>query len=271
MNRVRKCPSAPLVGEIPFIDGNCEEIMMKFYNQRNFLSFIAIIAALTMLSGCLPGWNLPDSDKEPVEEKVEQAITEEEIQPVQTDQNLYPPDWITGSWNDTTEQGLSFEFRATTIIFESIGRSIDFVQIFADASATFTEKISENYYAIIARFPDETAPKVLEFDKLSETSIQFTDQSSYFNLPISSLEFSRAQEISNAPIENPIESSCLSWQVNINTAPKDEIAQIIYINNELADLIIAGRPFEAVEDLIRVEGIDDSKLTGILGQRRACV
>jgi len=48
--------------------------------------------------------------------------------------------------------------------------------------------------------------------------------------------------------------------VNLNTATKEELEELKGIGPELAERIIAGQPYERVEDVMRVKGIAEGKL-----------
>lgn len=54
-----------------------------------------------------------------------------------------------------------------------------------------------------------------------------------------------------------------SLVVNINTATQDELESIPRIGPTLAAQIIAGRPYENVDKLIRISGIGPSSLEGM--------
>ncbi len=52
-------------------------------------------------------------------------------------------------------------------------------------------------------------------------------------------------------------------KVNINVATLDELQTLSGIEPEIAQAIIDGRPYEKVEDLLQVQGIDEEKLKKI--------
>lgn len=64
---------------------------------------------------------------------------------------------------------------------------------------------------------------------------------------------------------------CSSGQININTASFNELRTIVHINEARAQQIFALRPFNSVNDLVRVEGIGDAQLQDIRNQGLACV
>ena len=63
---------------------------------------------------------------------------------------------------------------------------------------------------------------------------------------------------------------CGPGQVDINTAPADELVRIIHVGPALAGAIISGRPYSSVDDLIRVSGIGEARLQAIKDQGIAC-
>jgi len=78
------------------------------------------------------------------------------------------------------------------------------------------------------------------------------------------------------PAPTPIQqqAQCESGQVDINTAPKEELIKIKHIGDVRADELISLRPFSSVDDLERVKGIGgpgSKTLTDIKEQGIACV
>ncbi len=72
-------------------------------------------------------------------------------------------------------------------------------------------------------------------------------------------------------IEQKKESNCLPGQININTAPEEELQKITGIGPVLAQRIIEARPFYSLDDLIKVSGIGEKTLQKIKEQGLACV
>ena len=66
-------------------------------------------------------------------------------------------------------------------------------------------------------------------------------------------------------------SECEEDQIDINTASAEELDQIIWVGSATAENIINERPFDSVDDLIRVYGIGEIKLQDIKEQGLACV
>lgn len=64
---------------------------------------------------------------------------------------------------------------------------------------------------------------------------------------------------------------CNSNQIDINSASAEELDKIVNIGSARAGQIISLRPFESVEDLIKVNGIGEKTLSGIKEQGLACV
>lgn len=59
--------------------------------------------------------------------------------------------------------------------------------------------------------------------------------------------------------------------VNVNTASVQELVRIIHIGPARAEAILDLRPFQSVEDLVRVNGIGSAHLQDIISQGLACV
>ncbi len=68
-----------------------------------------------------------------------------------------------------------------------------------------------------------------------------------------------------------IYAQCDSNQVNINSASAEELDKIVNIGPARAEQIINLRPFESVNDLIKINGIGDATLSEIKQQGLACV
>jgi competence ComEA-like helix-hairpin-helix protein len=59
--------------------------------------------------------------------------------------------------------------------------------------------------------------------------------------------------------------------VDINTASLSELDEITYVGPATAQKIVDARPFDSIEDMIRVYGIGEVKLQSIKDQGLACV
>ena len=68
-----------------------------------------------------------------------------------------------------------------------------------------------------------------------------------------------------------VSALCEEEQININDASKERLDELYGIGPVKAEAIIHSRPFESVEELIRVLGIGDVTLEKILAQGLACV
>lgn len=68
-----------------------------------------------------------------------------------------------------------------------------------------------------------------------------------------------------------VSALCEENQVDINTATKQELVKIIYIGDVRAEQLIELRPFESIDDLIRIKGIGEVYLNKIKEQELACI
>lgn len=64
---------------------------------------------------------------------------------------------------------------------------------------------------------------------------------------------------------------CEDGLVDINTASAGELDKIKWVGPVTADNIISSRPFDSLDDLIRVSGIGEVKLQDIKDEGMACV
>lgn len=67
------------------------------------------------------------------------------------------------------------------------------------------------------------------------------------------------------------QSNCVTGQVDINSAPKEELVKIIHIDNVRADELIRLRPYKSVDGLTKIRGIGPGRLVDIKEQGVACV
>ena len=68
-----------------------------------------------------------------------------------------------------------------------------------------------------------------------------------------------------------VSSSCSDGQIDINSASKTDLEKLIGIGEVKSQSIIDSRPFESVDDLIKVYGIGPATLEKIKDQGLACV
>ncbi|MEM4325995.1 MAG: helix-hairpin-helix domain-containing protein [Candidatus Pacearchaeota archaeon] len=66
-------------------------------------------------------------------------------------------------------------------------------------------------------------------------------------------------------------AGCEKGQININNATREDLLRIKYIGPVLSERIIQERPFESIDDLIRVKGIGTKILDKIKKDGIACV
>ncbi len=64
---------------------------------------------------------------------------------------------------------------------------------------------------------------------------------------------------------------CASDQININTASKNDLMKIRHIGSARADGIIENRPYVFLEELVKVAGIGEGRLSDIISEGKACV
>jgi competence protein ComEC len=80
-----------------------------------------------------------------------------------------------------------------------------------------------------------------------------------------------APEPAIEPMATAATTGCEMDQVNVNTASREELVQIIHIGGHRAGQILQMRPFNSVDDLTRVNGIGPSRLQDIKNQGLVCV
>ncbi len=68
-----------------------------------------------------------------------------------------------------------------------------------------------------------------------------------------------------------ISGACGEGQIDINSASLSELQEIFQIGQARAEQIINLRPFESVDDLVRVSGIAEDRLSKIKNENLACV
>lgn len=64
---------------------------------------------------------------------------------------------------------------------------------------------------------------------------------------------------------------CAPGQININTAGVSDLVKIVHIGAERARELIARRPYSSLDDLLRIPGIGQGRLSDIKKQGLACV
>jgi beta-lactamase superfamily II metal-dependent hydrolase len=69
----------------------------------------------------------------------------------------------------------------------------------------------------------------------------------------------------------PSAGRCQEGQIDINSAPREELMHIIHIGDVRVDELIRLRPFRSVDDLTRINGIAAKRLADIKEQGLACV
>lgn len=68
-----------------------------------------------------------------------------------------------------------------------------------------------------------------------------------------------------------VSALCEEDQININIATVEELDEISYIGPSRAEQMITLRPFDSVDDMIRIVGIGEIYLDAIISQGLACV
>jgi DNA uptake protein ComE-like DNA-binding protein len=74
----------------------------------------------------------------------------------------------------------------------------------------------------------------------------------------------RADNVNNINIQ--VSQSDDVTKININKGSVDELKSLPGIGETLANKIIDNRPYGSVYDLIRVDGIGDGKIQGLIGK-----
>lgn len=73
------------------------------------------------------------------------------------------------------------------------------------------------------------------------------------------------------PVQQQTQSQCQQGQVDINTAPKEELLKIKHIGDVRADELITLRPFSSLDDMDRIKGIGPARVQDIKNEGIACV
>ncbi len=75
------------------------------------------------------------------------------------------------------------------------------------------------------------------------------------------------------PTPNPtaVAGGCLPGQVDVNTAPTEELELITHIGASRAAEMVELRPFSTLDDLTRISGISSGRVEDIRAQGIACV
>ena len=68
-----------------------------------------------------------------------------------------------------------------------------------------------------------------------------------------------------------ISAVCEEGQIDINSATKEKLTEIIHIGDARAEQMITLRPFSSVDDMVRIVGIAEKTLSNIKNQGLACV
>ena len=68
-----------------------------------------------------------------------------------------------------------------------------------------------------------------------------------------------------------VSALCEEGQIDINTASAEELDEIVYIGPTRAEQIMVLRPFDSIDDLIKVSGIGEIYLDAIKEQGLACI
>lgn len=66
---------------------------------------------------------------------------------------------------------------------------------------------------------------------------------------------------------NLVGASC----IDINTASLEKLDEITYVGPATAQKIVDSRPFESIDELIKVSGVGETKLAAIKNEGKACV
>ncbi|MDQ0258060.1 beta-lactamase superfamily II metal-dependent hydrolase [Evansella vedderi] len=77
----------------------------------------------------------------------------------------------------------------------------------------------------------------------------------------------KEESVQGAPSNEPSISTC----ININSATKEQLTEIVHIGEERADQLMNLRPFNSVDELTKINGIGSGRLGDIKEQGLACV
>ena len=75
---------------------------------------------------------------------------------------------------------------------------------------------------------------------------------------------------SDPPSDPPV-STCDFWQVDLNLADREDLLQIVFVEEHNVDALISLRPIESLDELSVISGIDATALDRIERQGVACI
>src|SRR5699024_623907 len=107
--------------------------------------------------------------------------------------------------------------------------------------------------------------------KSNGKTIELDSTIDHVSIPDAPDSSTKSKQESDPDSESEETESQNSGCIDINQATANELMEIKHIGEARADEIIDLRPFDSVEDLIRVNGIGDARLEDILNQNKACV
>ena len=73
------------------------------------------------------------------------------------------------------------------------------------------------------------------------------------------------------PVHETDSGGCTGDQVDVNSAPAEELDRIKHIGPERAGQMLTLRPFTSLDDLVRIKGISTNRLAGIKEEGLACI
>jgi hypothetical protein len=106
-------------------------------------------------------------------------------------------------------------------------------------------KLFQGFKPVVLDFADDGAPPAAVADAPNKNNIATPDQIKAQNDAL----------LAAAVTRKAAESADLAGKININTATREQLLSLNGIGEKTVDRIIQGRPYQSVEDLLKIKGV----------------